>query len=499
MNGFWEFLDTNVNKVQSGPSNGKYREGVSGADFLESVDTSSMDAISRARFLYIKNLCLNDPVEFDVPEALGSSEKGLMLMSFNSIENALACLDTGLECEVVGIDARTRTGAQISVPVLQTRNTRSQDLVRYRAHGYCYGNFRVEPLDTQELIYMYAKMMDIYRNEDNETLKKFRINAYLQRMEMEENMHNDALVRAFAVLDASVNNTTDKLDKIKDSMLVISESLFAMPIVFKFDMMIQLGLSLRSNFLYSEAYQILASYPMYLERIDCLMALRRSQDAVDEISAYISRIGDSEDRNDRMILCNLFIKLGHLYQDPKYYDMAAGAFSSSRPHHIKGLFHFNRKEYDLAVEAFEKALRLAPCNYEIRLSYACTLVELDRISEALEILQVLKDENPMDGQVSKNLSYCYYKKRDIESTLRTLKSVAMSDPSSMNRLFLISIKNKKMDEVRWALPKMNSIDYIRGGVGHLMSNNLIPVEELKQLVGSNHYVDMDVFHSIFST
>lgn len=499
MNGFWEFLSANTNSVQSDLPSERYKEGVAGVDFLESTDTHCMDPISRARFLYVKNLCLNDPVEFEVPEVLSSSEQGLMFLSFNSVEKALTFLDTGLRCDIVGVNARTRTGTLVCVPVVQTQGTRSQDSVEYRAHGYSYGGLKVQPLDVQELRYMFARMMDIYRNEDNDTLKKFKLNAYLRRVEMEENALNDALKRAFFLLDAVVNNAVDGLDSFRENTLEIKESMFEMPIIFKFDMMIHLGLSLKKNFFYSEAYQVLASYPMYLERIDCLIALRKSQEAAGEIAAHISRIGAAKDRHDRMVLCDLYIKLGHLYQDARYYDMAADVFSSAKPYHVKGLFYFNRKEYRPAAEAFEQALALTPHSEQIRFSYACTLVELERISEALEVFQVLKAEDPMNSQIAKNLSYCYYKKKDVENSLKALRSVAMSDPSSMNQFFLISIKNKKMDNVKWALSKMSCIDYIRGGVSHLISNNLLPMEELRQLVESNQYVDSETLDSIFGT
>jgi len=498
MNELYNFLNINLNNLKvSETRKSKYKLGVSIPEYLESSG-ESLDVVSKTRFLYVKNLCLEEPEALEVPACISSNERALMHLSFDNFDVALEALEIPLFCEVIGAEATTRTGSKRNVGVLKTYNTSSQDLFSHDSQGFIFTDFKVEPLNFTEQLFLYIQMMKIYKQEENVTLRDFKLNAYIDRALSKCNPANEALNRAFLVMDSIINNSTEKLEKIKDLEILINENLFEFPIIFKSELLIQLGLAYKDKHFYGEAYHFLLPFPLYLEKIDCLVALKKPEEAVSEILKFIAMIGSPVDRSTSLILAELYIKLGHIYQDPKYYDISARIFMSAKPYNIKGLMHFNRKEYDLAASAFEDALALTPSDEKIRFSYGCTLIELDRISEALEIFQILKLEDPMNDKITKNLSYCYIKAEDVEKALFSLKSVALCDPCSMDNFFILSMKNLKIENIKWAMTKMMSLRMLKGSVAYLSTNNILTIEEMKSLVEKNPYVDFEAFNAIFA-
>lgn len=494
---FKNFLECNINRIYSQSKSKHFKEGVCHSDFLLNPPEVFSDVLIRARFMYIRNLCLYEPVEFEIPSQLSKYEKALMLLSFNKFAAALEALETAFQCEVIGTNAKTRTGAEINTPVLMCTNTASQETLEYSADGYSYECFSVQPLQYSELLYCYIKMIDILKNEENETLKRFRLGAYLKRVLMSENELNTCLRRAFLIILAEVDSSTEELEKIKNEEISVDEMLFQHPITFKSEVLIQLGLAYKNRHYYKEAYECLYPYPFFIEKIDCLISLKKSEDAVIEINNYLATIEGSVDRENSLVRCDLYIKLAHLFQDVAYYEKAFLAFRSSKPFYMKGLFHFKRKEYEMAVEAFQVALSVTPQDEKIRFSYACALVEVDKIVEALNVFKELKDENPTNEKVAKNLGYCYYKLEDVENTLLSLKKIALNDENSLNQFFILSIKNNKIDNIKWALCRMNSIELIRGGISYLKAHGPIDESLLKKALGQNPYVDASTICAIF--
>lgn len=488
---FEKFLDGNLNGTGPGIQLKGFRDGLFNLDFLLIDPNSFSDETLKYRFLYLRNLCLVTPDSFEIPQNLPKTERALMFLSFNNIKSALEALDTSFICKVTGTKARTRTGAEINVPVLECINTASQERIPYTAKGYKYENFTVQPLQYDELIYCFIKMIDILRNEDNSTLKKFKLTAYLNRVLMGENTLNIYFLRAFLLIATEIDNSTEKLEKIKNIPIPIDAAIFAHPITFLPDIMIQLGLAYKNRRYHKEAYAFLRPYPLYIERIDCLISLRQSQEAADEIRKFISLLEHSAEREDRFTCCELYIKLAHLCQEPSYFSSAFQIFRCSKPLYLKGLLHFKKGEFDEAIRAFEVALSLSPKDENIRFSYACGLIEIERISEAIKILKELKSENHMNEQVSRNLGYCYYKQDDIENTLLALKPSALNDPNVMSKYFLLSIKNEKIENIRWALLKISSADLIRGGVNYLLINGIMDEGELREILSKNPYINVD--------
>lgn len=499
MENFLNFLQLNLNHSNSDILVKGVREGVFEFSILNQLLDMPLDPILRARVLYVRNICMSIPTVFEIPLEIQPIERALMLASMDLFELAIQTLNTNFTCKVIGADAKTRTGATINTGVLECSNTENTTLYDFSFDSLDYPDFKVQKLTHLELLYLYIKMKEILKTEDNETLKKFQLKSYLNRALWPGNEPNLSLKIAFLLIDAEINNSTDELLKIIEGnkQFSIDYDFFNAPISFRFDINIQLALAFKNKFFYQEAYDLLLPYPLYLEKIDCLIALRKSQEASDEIYKMISRIQNSSEREEKMILSNMYVKLAHLYQNPSFFDLAVQAFRHSKPYHLKGLFYFNKKQFDLAVAAFEQALQISPVCERIRFSYACALIETDKLVEAEQILKLLKLENPTDENISKNLSYCYYKLNDIEKTLVSLKSIALSDPNSMSQYFILSVKNSKLDNVKWAFGNMRSIDLIKSGIAYYSTNNELNIEELKSIVAQNRYVDRKSYEEVF--
>lgn len=131
-------------------------------------------------------------------------------------------------------------------------------------------------------------------------------------------------------------------------------------------------------------------------------------------------------------------------------------------------------------------------------NYACSLVELGRVEEALRIFRILKCENPQSQSISKNLSYCYYRLKDIENTLSSLKSVALHDQSTMKQLLYISIQNDRLDNVRWSLQRVCYDVSIAEAVNYLIQAGKMGAAELREILQRNAYLDGEQLAAIFA-
>ena len=98
---FEDFLDSNINQVNSENSLKFLREGVFNSSFLFLDPDSFGNTVFKYRFLYIRNLCLKEPIKFSIPENISKYEKALMFLSFNNIAEALNTLNTNFDSTTI--------------------------------------------------------------------------------------------------------------------------------------------------------------------------------------------------------------------------------------------------------------------------------------------------------------------------------------------------------------------------------------------------------------
>lgn len=496
MEDFYNFLNHNLNRVESSLESNLYRVGISKYSFLDLNSPKDFSDIDQARFLYVRNLCLNEPVPFQVPlESAGISpeERALMFLSFNNFHDALSSLNINLNPKIIGVTATKRTGQEVIVDVLSVENTYSNDMLPFTCDHLKFEDFKVQPLNKKELLFIYIKMMEIYRTEENVDIRKFKLLGYFRRIFFESNDLYGMLKIAFLIVKAEITNEYSELEEMSKNCIEISEDIFSEPLIFKSDINIQIGYCLKENRDFSFAYLYFEPFPLFYEKIECLIAMRNSEKAAFEINNYIQIVKQEDTRKNRMILSDLYIKLAHIYQDPSYYDLSASFFNSHKPYMLKGMHYYRNKMYDQAVDALEKAIQISPNNEDVLFSYGCSLFESARISEALKIFRRLRSENPLNINIVKNLSLCYYKLQNIESTLETLRSVVLQDHASMKQYIYMSLRNEKIDNVKWALLHVNYDPIIKDVVNYLIQTDKCNREDIKNILLSNsHYVNTDL-------
>lgn len=233
----------------------------------------------------------------------------------------------------------------------------------------------------------YIKVVGILKDEDIDTLKRIKLKSYSNRVMSKGNELNMYFFRAFYIAQAEMDNSMDELSKLQDQTIPIYEMISMHPDSFNFDTLTQLGLAYKNRHYYNEAYECLQPYPFYIEKIDCLMGLRKSDEAVNEANNYILMIGNSQSREKKFIICDLNNKFAQLYQESIYFEHAFQTFKCSTPLHLNGLFHFKRKEYEMAISALDGALLLSQQDEKFRFSYVCGLAEVNKIVRQMKHLK----------------------------------------------------------------------------------------------------------------
>ncbi|KAI5152036.1 hypothetical protein ENBRE01_2520 [Enteropsectra breve] len=497
-----KFLILNLNENGSTAGRKGYKEHARFTELLD-IDVSLLSESDAAIYLYIKNLILEEPAMFNVPNNLPVYTRALMLSSMGKHKEALSSIGIPMEIEFVGAVCVSNAGAHSNRVVLKTVNTISKEMHQYALDGTVFRDFKIQRLHYPELLYLYIKMQDIAANLDNPTLRESRILALLQRALHTLNYTEEStadilkLKTAFLLSKAELTNETSELEKILEVPHTIDETLFCAPICFRGQLHIQVGRSLMKQFDFGAAYKLLSNYPVHLERIECLIALKDTRSAIDEIEKYIAALGHASERRELMLLSELHIKLGHLYQNVSYFDRAACIFPGAKPHHVKGLFYMSRKEYDLASGCFAEALKITPCDENIQFLHGCALVGAENYAGAMKVFRRLKAENPKNENIVKNLSYCYYKLNDIEGMLEQLRSVALQDAQAMRQFLYLSIKNEKMENVKWALGRTTYDRTLSEAVNFLIYSRHMTEEDIRKILESNHYFDHAQIDSMF--
>lgn len=504
------FLEHNLSNVSADAAGEGMLEGVAGSHILDAAEKEAVDPIAIARVAYVRNLVSKSHKQFSVPDTLHPAERALMFLSFKDFERAEQALGLSLACRFVGAVARDRVGgvSQAIVADIQDLSCCSEQKDRRAKHKYYYDSFTFEdltvvPLSDIELIFLYIQLSKIDFLEENASLRKEHMNAIINRALFEHNNLSAVLSAAFLLAKSEFSPVADKLEKYllnpksinystsegNENISDCMDSIFCRPIIMYYEIMVSIGRSYMSMYDYGAAYTLLKHTPLFSERIECLINMRQASEAEKEIRQEITRIGAAADREGRAYLSNLYVRLGSLLNDPSCFDAAVKAFPSARPLQLKGQLYARRECFVEAASAFEEALRLSPNNEDVQFSYGCALIQSDNISQALHIFKSLKDKNPRNEAIIKNLSYCYYKMDDINAALDTLKANSLHDQSSLQQYLLISIRNSLIENTKWAISRIADTPTARESIAFLIISGKLTKSEVRSCMCNNPYFD----------
>lgn len=480
------FIVANMNETASEEIPG-FREGVTNPDILKRACLEAKDLITLSRVRYITNLVSKNPESFEVPENLTSFERALMFLSFHDFVDAEKALGLSLHLVFEGAEALSRTGATSTQLIARLDGAASNELHPYFYDGFSF-EMLVNPLSAAELLFLYIQIQKISQNEENEMLRKTRMLAIAKRALFDKNIQNVKINLAFLLACSEFAHETTQLEQLMiGKHQNIDEISFEFPILFKFELFESIGRILIRKQDYGAAYNYLICLPFFNDQVDCLIKCGRKDEAAVILQREIIKHQNGESREERAYLSTLYVKLAKLSDQPAYFDCAAQAFLSPRPYHYKGLFFMEKKSFDEAVLAFEKALEISPNSEEIRFSYACALIETERHGLALQILKRLRKENPQNDKIARNLSYCHYKVDDITNSLSNLQTVALGDAHVMQQYFILSIKNNLLSNIEWALKHILKGSLAIEGINYLICSGTITKHRVKELLEMNPY------------
>jgi type IV pilus assembly protein PilF len=132
--------------------------------------------------------------------------------------------------------------------------------------------------------------------------------------------------------------------------------------------------------------------------------------------------------------------MGALYSKMKQWDKALECFQLAvsdilykTPHFAyrnMGLVYFYKGDYPVAIEKFQKALKLAPSYTPALYDLASAFIALNRFEDAVESYKKAATLNPQSRQASLNLARLYIKMNRRQEALDELKKIIELDPRS---------------------------------------------------------------------
>jgi len=505
------FLENNSKPIaRSIPFSKHYHPYVTDAESLENTaELSTSDPLCMARFNYIKNLAVTEPKQFTVPDEIQSHEKALMYLSFQDFARAKLALRTPLRLEIIGATARGRTGSAANKLVAKLSNTHNVDEHPLEVDNYKFETFKIQPLTYDELLYIYIHILEIQKNEDNRTLRDSRVLAILERALCEinypiEDVRLKNIQNTFRFLHSELANSAKEIEKILAGDLSLS---WDSPILFRGQLEIQLARAYKAQFDGKEAYNLLRPYPLFNEKIDCLIASKQTEPAITEIESYINYILSSAasdrqnglDREKKMIISDLYIKMAHLTGDLTHFDEAAKYFRTAKLHYAKAiLLSKGNSNLEAMCEAC-LALDLSPDDADIGFFIGCLSMKEENYHRAIDMFKILKARDPTNENVSKNLSYCHYKLNEVDQTLSSLRDVALRDPAAMKNYLYLSARHERIENVDWVLRRIGNDRVLSDVINYLALAGKMKIEDIKAALEDNPNIDAEEIDRLMAT
>lgn len=408
---------------------------------------------------------------------------------------------------IEGAQAKTNMGAIHLIDVIKFNVDRLKKNYKQMDYSYIDHMIPIQLLD-YEYIFIYSKLKYYLANEDNEYLRKTKINAICKFML--NYTEND--IRPFYIEYGLLNES---------ELINLQNTHSFLPIinVVLGDLIYTKGIILMKQYDWENAFnKCFVFYNCYEERINCLIKIKNNNQALVEIIHYIQII-IYQDINDllpiynidenhlyyilsaydynsikrKMLISTLIIKLGTIYSNITFYDLAFNIYPDFKPLKIKAQFLYNCQNFIECAITYEKLLKLNPELLDINFNYGCCLVKLNRYNDAAKIFKKLRDEDRMNIDIVKNLAYCYYKLNDIEKTLNFLKTVARQDLDSFKKFYMISLKNNMKNNIIWSLKYIKLDNLILESIHYMIQINFISKDEVLEILQTNPHYDPTTF------
>lgn len=502
-----------IGKENNAPETAKYKVGVHFTQELEELNEyfgeNILNNLQNAEFMReyilfktIRNNLLETVEENNIFEFnynyLEKQELFLYFVSCNDFDNAFKIYNYNVE--FIGCDAYTSSDVKHVVDSIcldfniTKRGTKEYVLKNYK---------KVEQtiplkLTNEEVLFLYGKMKKVIFTEECDTLRNTHVKAICNFMLNYSNVNLLPFYVAYANIFEMELYT--KIETDRRNILP----------VFYGDILYAKGICLMNQFEWEDAYNTYLRYNFYRnERIKCLMGMKKREELEMELIDFMKKVlrdenvvldnlnmdflatlrCDAFSVKNKMILSNIFIKLGHLYMDVRFYDVAHQIYADFKPYRAKAMFYFTNKKFKECAQTCEALLEMNSELPDVNFNYGCCLMERERYGQAAKIFKKLKFQDPMNINVVKNLTYCYCKMEDVDKALENLRGIAKTDQSALRNYLVISLKNNYIDNVKWGFHHVKINRTVEDILNYLVFNNIISKEEIMKILENNQHYD----------
>ncbi|KAK6090764.1 hypothetical protein P3W45_000009 [Vairimorpha bombi] len=471
-----ELFNKNLNEISLNNENPDIKTGT----FLEENSELKDDI----RFKYLKNLVLIHPNKLDVSESTDLVKKLIIMLSYNdtSLLKDIQLIDH----EIIGV---LTENCDTPILFVNIKNPESNDITYPFEARNRSCNFRVSSLNINEQVCLSIYMINIYKNEKDFYTRKIQVLAYLDRLMFKENEKHNLLTRLYEYYYSLVTDTYEGIEKVLSGLKQTSlEECMNFPLVLRRDLEYQLATVYKKCGFNEKALKIFTSLKSILEEIECLIALKRIEEAVSILKTELTKFDKIDTFDKRVLYCEYCIKLGWLLDDPKWFDKGYDTYKSYEPIEHKGRYYFKKEDFINSKIAYEKALEIVPQNERILFAYASIKIKLEEYLGCKDIFKRLIEMDKRNPEYARNLAICYYHEEKLEKCMRILKNNALGDSSSMEFYFKLVIKNKQKEEILWCISRISDMRYIELFLKLLVAENIISKEEAIESKNKNPHI-----------
>ncbi|KAF9764969.1 Tetratricopeptide repeat protein 27 [Nosema granulosis] len=438
------------------------------------------DEMTVARYKYITNICSEKPVPFFIPTQVSFLERCCMMFSFDDYS---LLEKVPFSHEIVGACTAV---TEEQVLYVYIKDCESKEKFKYETRGMSFKDVYVQPLTVSEQTILCLYMIKTYKETKCEVLRRLKVQAYLDRLFFSMNETNFFIWRVLEFYNSLINIKYRELEIIRTKTFFLDPNVvFNIPIILRRDIDVQLANVYHSYGYYNKALTLYSFYLCYDMEIDCLIRMRKDNEAVSKIQVQMLKISKTYTFNQRAQYADYCMKLAKLLDDEKYYEAAFEAYKSYEPLYSKAIHFFKKKDYEKSLTELQRALKLAPENENILYSYACNLTELKRYQEAITVYEKLIDKNKSRTEYHKNIALCYFFLENLEKCMEKLKRAAVFDPNSMELYFKLALTHNKKDELLWCFTKLDYVEATKDKIDLVLNDNIVDKESLIASVSAN--------------
>jgi len=177
---------------------------------------------------------------------------------------------------------------------------------------------------------------------------------------------------------------------------------------------------------------------------------RVSNNSPDAEKAFNKAIEAEPDNVDALTsLAQLYSDLGDSARAVEKLKTAAEKSPNPETLIALGQTYEQMHDYKNASEAFKKALEANPENVKLQRVLAQTLLQADRLDEALDVFQHLSADEPRDNQLKLRIAEIYRAKRDYAKARETLNQIKAVNPDDLE----VKYNEVKLLEAEGKLPE----------------------------------------------